>query len=494
MSLAADPGLRGALGAVQRRQRRLRVHASVRHALWGAALGLTGLGVGRLLGLLPLPLTVAVMASAVVGAVYGLLRWWRTPAPTPLEAARIADRRAALSGLLTTALTLPEHPTQPWEEALHARVQVRAHEAAATLNPATLLPVPAARVWLWPAALIAVAACLWWPAPVTLGRAGTEVPRAQAVDEPADPLATPSTPEVATDTSSPVVNEPTPEPEIPEAQAATTVAPQSGPGSDAASVNAPAGQPGAVAGAGGTAARSPLREARQGVTPGTAGESSSVSAVPGGRTQDTPFGSRESGQFQNQSVTPAENLASAPYDPSTTPGAQAMQQKSDPGSTGLRAASGGRGIESEGADRCVQGCLTNNDMNRGAQPSFSAARKKPGGETQSGTSDSGGGAAGSSSGVGLGVGTLNPIQSSAVTELGGAGVLGDRIQVLAAPERVPTTSATPDATGSGGWLAAAEVSTPATDIPPDARATVRSYFDRTTPPDTTSPDPARTAP
>ncbi|MFC3835225.1 MULTISPECIES: hypothetical protein [Deinococcus] len=494
MSLAADSGVRAALGAVQRRARLLRVHASVRHALWGVALGLTVLGVGRLLGLITLSLTVAVMASAAVGTVYGLLDWWRSPAPTPLDAARTADRRAALSGLLTTALTLPEHPTQPWEKALHARVQARAHEAAATLNPTTLLPVPAARVWLWPAALVAVAACLWWPAPVTLERAATEVPRAQAVDEPTESLATPSTPEAATDTSSPVVNEPTPEPEIPEAQAATTAAPQGGPTSDVASVAAPAGQPGAVAGTGGTAARSPLREARQGVTPGTAGDSSSVSAVPGGRTQDTPFGSRESGQFQNQSVTPAENLASAPYDPSTTPGAQAMQQKSDPGSSGLRAASGGRGIESEGADRCVQGCLTNNDMNRGAQPASGAARKKPGGETQSGTSDSGGGAAGSSSGVGLGVGTLNPIQSSAVTELGGAGVLGDRIQVLAAPERVPTTLSTAAATGTGGWQAASEAPTPTTDIPPDTRATVRSYFDRTTPPDTTSPDPARTAP
>jgi hypothetical protein len=227
---------------------------------------------------------------------------------------------------------------------------------------------------------------------------------------------------------------------------------------------------------------------------GTAGDSSAVRAGASRTTRDTPFGSRESGQFQNESVTAGRTLASAPYDPSTAPGAPPMQQKSAPGTSKLRAASGGRGIESEGADRCVQGCLTNNDMNRGApQPRAATRRKPPGGDTRSGTSDSGGGAAGSSSGVGLGVGTLRPLQSSVAVDLTSAGVMGDHIQVLAAPGPVTAVAAlgAGAAAPTAAWRAAPESPSPTTDIPPDARATVRTYFDRSAPDRTT---PTRTAP
>ncbi|GHF32680.1 hypothetical protein HNQ07_000368 [Deinococcus metalli] len=489
MSLAAQSTLAGALRGVQRRERLRRGHTAARHALWGAAGTLLALGAARLLGLLAAPLAPAVAGAVVVGTLLGALRWARQRPPTPLDAARTADRRAGLSGLLATALTLPEHAPDPWEAALHARVHARAHEAAAALRPDALLPLPPARRWAGPAALLLVAAGLWWPAPLSVGRGAGDVPRAAAVDEPAPgpPAATAgATP--APESSAPTVNEPTPEPDVPQTSSATPAAAK-GQASDAAGVKAPSAQASTSAPATGRTAGDKLREARQGVTSGTAGDSSTASAAPQRSTRDTPFGSRESGQFQNQSVTPAETLASAPYDPATAPGAQPMQQKSDPGSSALRAASGGRGLESEGADRCVQGCLTNNDMNRGA-PQPAARKKPPGGETRSGTSDSGGGAAGSSSGVGLGVGTLNPLRSASTTDLGGSGVLGDSVQVLAAPdtEDKPVASG---AAAAGPWRAAPEALSVSPDIPPDARDAVRTYFDRTAPP---LPTAARTTP
>ncbi|THF88628.1 hypothetical protein E7T09_05415 [Deinococcus sp. KSM4-11] len=489
MSLALPLTLEDALNAVQRRERLVRLHLAGRHALWIAAVTLPSLGGARLLGLLLIPLAPAATLAVVLGVILAAVWWWRQPAPTPLDVARTADRHAGLAGLLTTALTLPGHMPQPWEEALHARVHAQAREAAAILHPETLLPLPVARSWLWPAALVILAAALWWPAPLALNRTAGLLPTAVAVEEPSPAASATATIAPSPDTSAPVVNEPTPEPETSNLPVPGSGQPVAGgqatsTASSAKSALAPAG---AVTPATGRSASQRPREARQGVTPGTARDSSADTAAQASRTRDTPFGSREAGQFQNESVTPAENLASAPYDPASAPGATPMQQKADPGTSALRAASGGRGIESEGADRCVQDCLTNNDMNRGAPPSTSRARP-PGGETRSGTSDSGGGAAGSSSGVGLGVGHLTPIRSTTATDLGGSGVLGDRIQVLAAPEPAGAgmSQGGHAPVSAGTWQTAPELPTSTTDIPPDVRATVRTYFDRLT--------PARTAP
>lgn len=490
------PALDQALGGVRRQHARQRRRAALRRGLLVAALALLGLGLARVLTLAPLALAVAVPVALGMGLLAGTLLL-RNSALTPLDAARLSDRRAALDGLLTTALTLRAAPTLPlasspeWEAALRERVLAQAGAAAAVLRPEQIVPAAPRRVWSWPAGVLGLALFAWVVPPLPVRPVMVTVPPAAVVGE-GTPVPPPATPGPAADVSgAPIVNEPEPEPQAAVQPTAAQGPSDPGPGSSTAPVsNAVSGQGGTAAQADSGAPVAPSgqgpqpREARQPVGAGTEGAVTTNSVGGGTGTRDTPFGSRESGDFQNQSVTSPDRLAAAPYDPATAPGATPMQQQSDPGSSGLRSASGGRGIESEGADKCVEGCLTNDDMNRGA-PADPSRPRAPGGETASGTSDSGSGAAAGSSGVGLGVGTLQPLQSRTRTELGGApGESADRLQVLAAPrqERRPPTSSPSAQTGGGAWTRTPEApSASASSIPDSARATVRAYFERTQP-------------
>ncbi|PNY80124.1 hypothetical protein [Deinococcus koreensis] len=512
-SSALPQALEDALGRVQRAHERQRRRAALRRGLAGLALTLLGLGMVKTLNLAPLPLPLAGLLAAGVGVCTGLVLL-RAPRLTRLDAARLSDRRAALDGLLTTALTLPgtarsspvapaSSGAAPWEAALSVRVLAQAQAAAPSLHAARIVPPTPRRAWSWPAGLLGLALLVWLLPPLPRGPVTATVPPAAVVGETTPSQASPAAGPTANPAGAPIVNEP--EPEAAGASADLPAAGGRGPGTSAAPVSDAASgagrargpaSPGAPAASTEPAAR--LREARQAVGAGAEGATSSGPARGGQRTQDTPFGSRESGEFRNQSVTSPDRLASAPYDPSTAPGARPMQQKSDPGSSGLRSASGGRGIESEGADKCVEGCLTNDDMNRGAQPAAGKPRA-PGGETASGTSDSGSGAAGSSSGVGLGVGELRAIESRVRADLGaGESLNADRIQVLAAPQAEAGPGRTRTDVGAR-WLRSPEPPAASASIPDSARATVRAYFergsDRPSPVSTSpAPTPQRTSP
>ncbi|WP_418514363.1 hypothetical protein [Deinococcus sp. RM] len=468
-----------------------RLHAQAWAVQTRAALTVTG-GAALLGGLLhalwPGPVA-GLNPAGVVGAALlaGVARLaWHAPArPTLPDAAQVADRRAGLSGLLGAALGSQPTP-DPWSAALHARLDGQADAAARTLHARTLLPAPPARVWAAPLLLLALGAGAWGlPAPVRPDQ-GPEAAR-MIEEPPTPPIPTGAGPTPAAPADAAVSPVPTTKPdENPGADtgARTDAAPDPGTRSDAPTGLGTIGRATAVPGRAPTLPR--LTEARQGVTPAAHAPREPTPAAPGTRTQDTPFGSRENGQFENQSVTDPDRLAAAPYDPTTAPGARAQQQKTDPGSSGLRAASGGRGIESDGADRCVQGCLTNNDMNRGAAPD-PARPKNPQGQTTSGTSDSGGaGTAGSSSGTGLGRGTLRPLNTRVQGELGGAAGAGGRVQVLAAPD--DRSAAAPAATSAGAasrWTPGPDLAPPdlpaPTAIPPGAQDAVRAYFDRSSP-------------
>ncbi|BBN94423.1 hypothetical protein DEGR_11560 [Deinococcus grandis] len=425
-----SPALTAALRPVQ-----ARLHAQAWAVQTRAALTVTG-GAALLGGLLHAlwPGPVAGLNPAeVVGAALlagGALAWHAPARPTLPDAAQVADRRAGLSGLLGAALGSQPTP-DPWSAALHARLDGQAAAAARSCTPAPCCP-PRPRGWGRAPAAAGPGAGAWGlPAPVRPDQ-GPEAAR--------------------------VIEEPPPDPHRGRADPGGPGGRRSLAGAHHQAGREPRRRRGRPHGRGPGARHAVRRadrgghhrpsdrragprptlprltEARQGVTPAAQAPREPTPAAPGTRTQDTPFGSRENGQFENQSVTDPDRLAAAPYDPTTAPGARAQQQQADPGSSGLRAASGGRGIESDGADRCVQGCLTNNDMNRGAAPD-PARPKNPQGQTTSGTSDSGGaGTAGSSSGTGLGRGTLRPLNTRVQGELGGAAGAGGRVQVLAAPD------------------------------------------------------------
>lgn len=479
MTAGPDVTLTGALRPVQARLRAQAWAARARHATATAA-GTALLG--ALLHLIVPELTAPVALGAAVLTGGARLAWPGAPRPDLLSAARTVDRRAGLDGLLVTALSapLPDPHAAPhadpfggdpagWGVALRARLDTQAAQATRQLDLPALLPGPGLRVWASPLLGVALGVAAWHLPPLPAA------PVARVIASP-----TPPNPDL-------------PSPDLP-SPAPTSAQPTSPPSASSpppGAPDAPAGtisdRPGAGRGAGQDA---PLPEARQDVTPAAPTPDATGTPRAGGGTQDTPFGSRENGQFTNQSVTNPDRLAAAPYDPTTAPGAAAQQQKADPGSSGLRAASGGRGIESDGADRCVQGCLTNNDMNRGAAPD-PARPRNPQGQTASGTSDSGSaGTAGSSSGTGLGRGTLVPLTTRVQGELGGAAGAGGRVQVLAAPDPATTgaasTATTSFTAAAGAWPTVPETPPPglptsSAPIPRGAQAAVRAYFDRSAP-------------
>ena len=197
-----------------------------------------------------------------------------------------------------------------------------------------------------------------------------------------------------------------------------------------------------------------------------------------GSVQNSPFGSRESGSLVNEQLPDNPNaLAAAPYDPGSK-GSGVVKQKSS-GPTGLRVASGGRGVESDGDDRCVQGCLTNNDMNRGTQTPTAAKPKSPGGSTRSGTSG-GGGAAGNSSTVGLGTAQAREVSVTLRRQLlGGVTLDADRVRVLAAPDLPASSGPGGAAAQAGSWTRQPERLTPTDAVSAEARSAVQTYFRRT---------------
>ncbi|BDP44205.1 hypothetical protein DAETH_41740 (plasmid) [Deinococcus aetherius] len=425
---------------------------------------------------LSLPPVSAPLATGLAGGLAALTLLGlelRASPPNEREAARLADRRLGLHDLLGTALTLPETANDPLEAALHARVRAQAEAAARPLRPANVVPPPSLAWGRLPGGLAALALVAWLVpplrAPVRL--VASAEPRAEAI-RTQEPSKTASG-GTMTLPSSATTPQPTPD-EVAEAEEKKTEpsTPQAQAGTERSG--------GAVTTATGTGGRAPgldrPREARNALVKETTTPGSEAHPG-GGSTRDTPFGSRESGSFSEQEArSNPDALAAAPYDPSA-PGSGTQKQKSG-GAPEERRASGGRGVESDGDDRCARDCLTNNDMNRGSAPR-AAKPPAPDNRNQSGTSDSGGGAAGSTSGVGLGQGRM-----AAVTVrfrqrlLAGNESQGDRVRVLAAPGTSPPM-ASPGAATAGPWTPQAEPPLTPDDIPAAAQDTVSAYFRRT---------------
>ncbi|WP_216326806.1 hypothetical protein [Deinococcus aestuarii] len=451
-----------------------------RRVSWAAAVGvgtLALLGLWQVvrapLGWPPVSIPFAVGLAGGLAALTFLGLEVRTSPPTDREAARLADRRLGLHDLLGTALTLPETAQDPLEAALHTRVRAQAEEAARPLRAADVVPSPSPAWGRLPAGLAVLALVLWLipplPAPVQL--AAAEEPRAQAIRTP-EPARTeaggtvnslaPVTTQAPSDEDA-EVGEKTPEtPSTPQAQAET---------------ERPSGAAEAATATGGrTPGLDRPREPRTALL--TEPRTSSAEARPGGgSTRDTPFGSRESGSFGEQAArSNPDALAAAPYDPGG-PGSEPQRQKSG-GPPEERRASGGRGVENDGDDRCAQDCLTNDDMNRGSAPR-AARPPAPDDRNASGTSDSGGGAAGSTSGVGLGQGRMAEVTVRFRTRLlAGNETQGDRVRVLAVPGTSPPV-ADPGSATAGPWTPQAEPPLTPDDIPAAAQDTVGAYFRRT---------------
>lgn len=481
---AVPPAWSAALGAVQRREHVRRRRATLR----GAALVLGG--VTLLLALTRFtPLPGPTLSQALGAGLGGAAAWlaaqaWRARPFPPLSAAQLADRRAGLDGVLTTALTLPP-ALDALEQALHGRVRERADQAARTLPLAQVVPADPPRAWMVPAALLLAAAVAWTvPAPARVA-----VPAAAVVPAPDEQAATPAgtNPTAAPDASASGTSGAAPAepgtPDIPVGQEPTDT-----PDAQATAQTGAARAGGTVTSGTGTlqgeADFSPqrLREARQAILPtDTALYQKSLRAAGRGGVNDSPFGSREGGRVSEQ-ATPEDprSLASAPYDPTTASG-KSQQQKADQNSSGLRSASGGRGLESDGSQRCVDQCLTNNDMNRGGDRSRDA-QKPPGEGTSAGTSDSGAQAAQSSSGTGLGVGQLRNVSTSYRASIAStAGVDADRVRVLVAPTATPAGASAPGSVSGAAWSPAPEDPLAPGSVPAGARDVVRAYFNRSTP-------------
>ncbi len=497
-----------ALVDVQRRRRRQQRLGTLRLALLVVG------GVLLLLGLwrafypsafpplsFPLALLVAVVAALTVLCTVSLAQ----QEFTVLDAAWLVDSHAQLSGLLPTALTLPPafsaseitglSGVQLWEVALQDRLRSQAQETVRSLSPLQILPAPPVRVWAGAASSLGLAAVCWLVPPLAPRLPVIALPPAAVVEDAPTAGPSPATmPMTAADgpgepavTRSAAVAQPTggsglavpraplsPVPEGSAVSARPSAAPETDPG-DRAAV-----RPGKTSGWGdGWHMGAPAAQAQ---TAGTArGSNASI--------RDTPFGSQEPGDFENRLAPHGAGVTGLPYNPPLPPGSRPMQQEAAPGSSGRRASSGGRGIESEGTDKCVEGCLTSKDMNGGAPhpPSPRPATPPDGATAGTGTSDSGSGVAGESSGVGLGAGTLRPMGSRSRIELSaGAGVDADRFQVLAAPSDAQSNglqSTTPPVPsvlpGSGAvWASALEAPGASGSIPEAARATIRAYFDR----------------
>ncbi|GMA15710.1 hypothetical protein E5F05_06020 [Deinococcus metallilatus] len=471
------PALTTLLRGVQRREAGRR---RWRRLGWAVTVGLGTLALGGLAYLLHAPLGVPSPSPALTAGLAGLLGGLtalglevRATPPGPQEAARLADRRLGLHDLLGTALTLPGQTGDPLEVALHTRIRAQAEEAARPRQAADVVPPPSPTWARVPAGLAALALLVWLlpplPAPVRL--AAPAEARAEVLRTPEPVRAT------AGEKVAPATLSPSPSPASPAAPPTGTQ-----PKTPAVTAQANAGKerPGvAVSGAAGTRSRAPgLDRPREAQTSLVEEARSPGSAGPGGgSTRDTPFGSREGGHVPPEELrSNPDALAAAPYDPGG-PGSQTQHQKNS-GPPELRQASGGRGVESEGRDRCVQGCLTNNDMNRGQTPRASKP-SDPEGHPQSGTSDSGGGAAGSTSSVGLGSGRLPDITVRYRQQLlAGNPRNAERVRVLAAPGASPPEPA-PGAATAGPWTAQPEPPLTPDHIPDAARDTVRAYFRRT---------------
>ena len=490
-SQAALPGLLTAVCLGMRRRRLLR-HLG-RAALFG--LGVLGIQ-GLLHALYPAwnwPQAL-LLAGALALALLTLLEG-RAERVTLAHAARLTDRRLDLDDLLGTALSVPPPQVQGMQAqtsgrpaelalAMWTRLQTRAEQAASQIRPeqvfqkrtsrsrsqATRWPLPLAPLVLAPAALL-----LWLLPPITLPRPAVaqavtvpvqQTQASQPVSQSADVGA--SVQAQARAAASPAPAQVTPPP-------SNSASSTQGPTLDGASTNKATG----AAAAGGKApTQAFMRESRSALQ-ATGGVATEATGDPGS-VQNSPFGSRESGSLVNEQLPDNPRaLAAAPYDPGSK-GSGVVKQKSS-GPTGLRAASGGRGVESDGDDRCVQGCLTNNDMNRGNQTPTAAKPKPPGGSTRSGTSSGGGGTAGNSSTVGLGTAQAREISVTLRRQvLGGVTFNSERVQVLAAPD-------SPDGTGqngmaaaqAGSWTRQPERLTPTDAVSAEARSAVQTYFRRT---------------
>ncbi len=498
--LLEPDALRLALVDVQRRYRRQRRQGALRLALAVAGGVVMLLGLWRALNLSALP-PLSFPLALLVGVVAGLTVLC-TPSVTRrqftlLDAARLVDSHGQLCGLLTTAWTLPEALSasqrfestgvQVWEAALHDRVRSQAREAARALRPPEVLPAPPALVWAGPAAALGLATVCWLVPPLSAGLPVTSPPPAEVVDDVASaaelPQAAVPMPEAdATSLSAAAGPVPDTEPsggfglDVPRAPVSSA---PDGPAISTRLPGAPATDLGSLA------------DVRPGDTSGwgngwhMGASGTQARTTTDASTRDTPFGVQEPGDFENQLAPPGGGVTGLPYNPPLPPGVAPLQQEAAPGSSGRRASSGGRGIESEGTDKCVEGCLTSNDMNRGA-PRPPSTSKPPDGEAAgSGTSDSGSSVAGDSSVVGLGAGTLRPIGSRSRIELNAtAGVSADRLQVLAVPSSARSTAiqATRAPSASGAeWINAPEAPGASGNVPEVARATVRAYFERRSP-------------
>ena len=431
----------------------------------------------------------ALLLAGALALVLLTLLEGRAERVTPVLAARLTDRRLGLDDLLSTALSVPP----PYIEttgraaelalAMWTRLQTRAEQVAhqirpeqvfqkrASRNQAGRWPLPVALLLLAPAALL-----LWLLPPLTLPRPtqaqAVAVPVGQTqASQPVSPSADmgAAAQAQARSAASPTAAQATPP--------SNTSAPSSqGPTLDGASTSKSKAA-GVVAGGGRAPTQAFMRDSRNTLQGG--GAATEATGDPGS-VQNSPFGSRESGSLVNEQLPDNPRaLAAAPYDPGSK-GSGVVKQKSS-GPTGLRAASGGRGVESDGDDRCVQGCLTNNDMNRGNQAPTAPKPKPPGGSTRSGTSSSGGGAAGSSSAVGLGTAQTREVSVTLRRQLlGGVTLNSERVQVLAAPDTPVSGGQTSTAAAqAGSWTRQPERLTPTDTVSAEARSAVQTYFRRT---------------
>lgn len=454
----ADPLIQQ-LSALRSRMRRWAALMWLAWSLVAAVLTVGLLGLWRALGgavpgrgALPiLPLIVAMVALLVLALLQ------RRRSPSLVQAARLAERQLGVSELFSTVLALPEQAETPLEAALAERVRRQADGVAGSFQPARVrLPGPGP--WLPRLAFLAVLSPALWALPILK----SAPPAVQVQVQVQPPAPDPSTPDT------PARQEAGDQPSAPSNSAAAE-------GQPASTREAPAVQaPGAMAPF--------LRESNRALGADAATKGTASTGNSGGN-RNTLAGSREgAGQAQAPRTGSEFALAAAPYDPGSA-GSQTKPQRTG-GKAGTRTASGGRGLESDSRDKCVAGCLTNSDMNRGNRPRGSHPQgTRSSDQTQSGTSDSGGTAAGASSSVGLGSGQMGTLNVPLKTErLTGGLVAGEQVQVLSTDTRavgnIPAGVA-----GRGAWVRSSEAALPDTALPdtrtdPATQAVVGAYFAR----------------
>lgn len=381
----------------------------------------------------------------------------RRRSPSLVQAARLAERQLGVSELFSTVLTLPQQAETPLEAALAGRVRRQADGVAGSFQPAHVrLPGPGP--WLPRLALLAACSPALWALPILK----SAPPAVQVQVQVQPPAPDPSTPDT------PTRQEAGAQPSAPSSSATAE-------GQPASTREAPAVQvPGAMAPF--------LRESNRALGADAATKGAASTGNSGGN-RSTLAGSREgAGQAQAPRTGSEPALAAAPYDPGSA-GSQTKPQRTG-GKAGTRTASGGRGLESDSRDKCVAGCLTNSDMNRGNQPRGTHPQgTRSSDQTQSGTSDSGGTAAGASSSVGLGSGQMGALGGALKTErLTGGVVAGEQVQVLSTDSR-SVGGVAAGVAGRGAWVRSSEAALPDTALPdthtdPAAQAVVGTYFAR----------------